>query len=367
MFETFPEAEPSRRVRSELLDDEEDAEVPEAGDAPIEHRRIDRSQASQRFRHATPAPDDSGVSRTRAHALEPAYEAEPERGEPPWARLARLQDEARELEAQLQDGSRGQQLPAVRMLEHVHQLQRRLQRIEGDAGPPEVDTAALIRALGGAKDGAEDGAEPPAVPAEAGEPPVVHRAPPALAALDERLAALESAVGVQQATPESAPLLATLARLEQQMQLLAQPRHLDMLRQRAKLLTAELDRVAESRKRLGAGDALAPHTLARLEELHALQSRIEPLIPLAPALLTRLQTLAPLHASASSLTAQVERLEQADAAQATQQRELNTMLQRLEESMRENAGVVQRNMEALEQRVEALGVRIGALGAERRG
>lgn len=363
MFETFPEAEPSRRVRSELLDDEEDAEAPEAGDAPIEHRRIDRSQASQRFRHATPAPEDSGVHRTRAHALEPAYEAEPERGEPPWARLARLQDEARELEAQLQDGSRGEQPPAVRMLEHVHQLQRRLQRIEGDAGPPEVDTAALIRALGGA----EDGAEPPAAPAEAGAPPAARAAPPVLAALDERLAALESAVGVRQAAPESAPLLATLARLEQQMQLLAQPRHLDMLRQRAKLLTAELDRVAESRKRLGAGDALAPHTLARLEELHALQGRIEPLIPLAPALLTRLQTLAPLHASASSLAAQVERLEQADAAQATRQRELNTMLQRLEESMRENAGVVHRNMEALEQRVEALGARIGDLGAERRG
>ena len=188
--------------------------------------------------------------------------------------------------------------------------------------------------------------------------------PAGLAQVDARLADLENTIGTSYT---DVPLSETLARVEQQMSLLTNTRHLDTIRQRAKLVSAELDRVAESRKKLersepGAADALPQDTLARIEQLHALQAQIEPLIPLAPALLSRMQSLAPLHASASSLAARVATLEHADAERSAQRHELEQVLSGAKSSLEENIDVMRRNVDSLEGRLAAADARLAAVG-----
>ncbi|WFD29637.1 hypothetical protein MSPP1_000647 [Malassezia sp. CBS 17886] len=167
-------------------------------------------------------------------------------------------------------------------------------------------------------------------------------------ALDTRLRALEGLVGH--------------TRLEKQMQLLTQPRHLDTILHRAKMIAGELDRVAESRRRFAAadGDGAPQDALAQLDALQELQARIEPLIPLAPALVARLQTLAPLHAAASSVDARMVGLEKSADAQRAQLTELQDVLDSAASSLEENSAGVQANLAALQGRLAAVERRVGA-------
>lgn len=112
-----------------------------------------------------------------------------------------------------------------------------------------------------------------------------------------------------------------------------------------------------------AGEGLSADALRRIDSLFALQGRIEPLLPLAPALLARLRTLSDLHSSASSFASSINSLGKEGAKLDSARTEMDTLLQSVQESLKENAKTTEGNMSALERRVEALVARIGKLGA----
>ncbi|CAO1619857.1 unnamed protein product [Parajaminaea phylloscopi] len=212
-----------------------------------------------------------------------------------------------------------------------------------------------------------------------------------LADIDERLAVLEQVVGTSQGVLEETqslarPLLPTVARLEQMAAILSQPRHIDAVSKRIKLLVAELDRVYEARRKLAAlpnsnsagavvADASAssngpdadktapldPITLSKLDDAFALCSRVQTLLPLAPALLQRLRSLSQLHASASDFATTLDNVDQSQRQVEAQLSEMAGALKEVGDSLKENEARVKGNLEIVMQRMEDLDKRIAAL------
>jgi nuclear migration protein JNM1 len=184
-------------------------------------------------------------------------------------------------------------------------------------------------------------------------------------------------------------LVSSLSKLEHQLQLLTQPRHLDTVARRVKTLVGDLERVHEARRKLGdtrplnvalgsgitvvsdtagpspdgqtAGD-LPPDALQKIDALSALLPRLEPLLPLAPALLARLRTLAPLHGAAADFGASLAEVRREAATVREAEGGLREALEGLERSFDANERTVKGNLEALEGRMKALGPRLEALG-----
>ena len=326
MYETNPVVDPAKHDVPEGSDDDEVQAAPEG----LERTSINAHAARSRFREAAP-PTVQGTSET------------------PLMRLLRLQDEAKELEESLSaDPTRTEHQGAVRLLEQIQRLQI---RAAGEVPPLDPKEAVnLIETLG-------RGDSTETSEASATSPLPTTSAPP-LSTLALRLSQLEQLIGTPDDAEAVVPLVSTLARLESQIQLLTQPRHLDTIVHRAKMASAELDRVAENRKRVANHDEVSSETLAQIESLSALQSRIEPLVPLAPALLARLQALAPLHASAASFSAQVSDVEQAQHTQRTRMTELREMLENAEASLAQNVQVTQSNLASLQARLAAIEARL---------
>jgi nuclear migration protein JNM1 len=205
----------------------------------------------------------------------------------------------------------------------------------------------------------------------------------------------------------------TLSKLEHQLHLLTQPRHLDSISRRVKVLVGDLERVHEARRKLGdtrplnvalgsgitvsapgsggssasptsasatagasgaqttggqggggassAGTRLPPDALQKIDALFALLPRLDPLLPLAPHLLNRLKSLASLHTASStfasdltSLGSEADRLKEAHSG-------LEDVLKNVEASLETNEKTVKTNLEALEGRVKDLMRRLDAL------
>lgn len=192
----------------------------------------------------------------------------------------------------------------------------------------------------------------------------------------------------------------TLSRLEHLSTLLTQPRHIDAISKRIKVLVSELDRVYESRRRIAnlpggpqaaiaalvtsnnasGGDAAAgasggdgtgnpksvtapldPITLSKLDDLFALSARVRPLLPLAPALLQRLRSLATLHASASGFAASLAAVEESQGQVRAGQEEMGKAMESLEESLKANDERLKGNLAAVMGRMEELEKRVAAL------
>ncbi|KAI8336836.1 hypothetical protein BC941DRAFT_337119, partial [Chlamydoabsidia padenii] len=158
--------------------------------------------------------------------------------------------------------------------------------------------------------------------------------------IDERIARIEKLVGTSSgegfdsisANVPTTSLMHSLSKLEQQITLLAQPRHLDTVARRIKVLNSELDRLHElksggGRKDLGyslvsglhssssniggnsnlgnttdgRGDGgLSNDTEEKVNHLFATMEKVDPLLNLTPALLTRLKALQGLHTEAAT-------------------------------------------------------------------
>ncbi|KAK0539091.1 hypothetical protein OC835_001226 [Tilletia horrida] len=276
----------------------------------------------------------------------------------------------------------------------------------------EAEARALIAKLGASGMGSkeEDATGSGAVEGNGAVPQESGGAGPSatreLVQLESRLASLENLVGLRPALVDeskapSRPLLPTMQRLEHQLTLFTQPRHLDAISRRVKVLVAELERAHEARAKLaalppasaakagadvgtadaeggtgeggagaGAGSAAhaasstfgTPDQLARLRSLFLLQTRLEPLLPLAPHLLSRLQSLSALHSSAALFGSSLEHLVEADARLGERATEVRELCMGLEGSMREDSERVKGNLELVQARLEALGKRMEALG-----
>lgn len=228
------------------------------------------------------------------------------------------------------------------------------------------------------------------------------------AKLDARLHTLENLLGSTSLLQASStgdvtlppPLLVTIGKLEHQLSLLTQPRHLDSVSRRVKVIVTDLERVHEARRKLtdtrplslalasgitvvtqsaagsphvstsmpgvpgilptisGGGGAqtidLPPDSLHKLERLYNLLPRIDPLLPLVPHLLSRLRSLAALHTDAHQFSQNLKEAERTLSHLGQRSKELEEILSGVESSVKENEIVVKNNLRVVEERIDGL-------------
>ncbi|THH07761.1 hypothetical protein EW145_g3162 [Phellinidium pouzarii] len=198
----------------------------------------------------------------------------------------------------------------------------------------------------------------------------------ALAELDRRVGELEdligsSSVALDETSPLPAPLLPMLTKLNTQLTILTQPRHLDSISRRLKLLISDLDRLMAAQHTQAGGrrpnqqSAHAPAVGAPSslqEQLLPLLARLAPHLPHLPHLLTRMRTLSGLHAAAADVQGALGTLEAEQRRTHGRLDVLSTAVEGVEKSLEENAQVVRGNVGGLEERIEMLVSRLDALG-----
>lgn len=196
-------------------------------------------------------------------------------------------------------------------------------------------------------------------------------------------------------------MLASLARLEHQLHLLTQPRHLDTVSRRVKTLVTDLERVHEARRKIGdtrplnialssgitvstgqpgllppstpgQGQAgltgiantetqLPPDALQKIDSLFNILPRIEPLLPLAPYLLTRLRSLSTLHEASSAFSMGLKDGTNAIKGLKESEAFIKQLLEGLQESIDANQEVMKNNLEGLQGRIDQVLNRVKSL------
>lgn len=166
-----------------------------------------------------------------------------------------------------------------------------------------------------------------------------------------------------------------LTKLNTQLALLTQPRHLDSISRRLKLLISDLDRLSSTNAQAGSSrrqaqhahtgsGTIAPNAPSPLQEqLLPLLARLAPHLPHLPHLLTRLRTLSTLHTSAADFQGSLGALEEEQRRVRGRLSVLTEAVESVEKSLEENASVVKANVGGLEERVNTLMNRLDALDA----
>ncbi|KAI9142399.1 Dynamitin-domain-containing protein [Paraphysoderma sedebokerense] len=141
--------------------------------------------------------------------------------------------------------------------------------------------------------------------------------------LDQRITLLEKIIGIGSGSMgnevPSTPVVPLLNRLDHHLSLLTNPRNLDILSRKLKQLTLEMEKVAELQKRAahmgtgGSSDKDGSFTIrkemeSKINHLFNITAQIDPLIHLAPQLLTRLSQLHNLHLEATSFSEGLKKL-----------------------------------------------------------
>ncbi|GAA6008251.1 hypothetical protein JCM11491_001944 [Sporobolomyces phaffii] len=428
-----------------------------AGTTPennINGERLDAKEARERFgrveaeRNARSLREDD--SRRARRRLPPTdeYVLEDEREkESPLERLRRLRSEVAELEDEVRrspapppsDSTTGsedapekgkgkkREISAAVILQQLQMLRGDLQGLEPRLetgvleGTGENETAgqgefaskakATLGLLGklGQRQASEDIAAIEGVDSK--DPTSTsHKYPGDQGELESRLSELEKLIGATEADIDDShsqpvPLLPTLSRLEHLLTLLTQPRHLDSISRRVKVLTSDLERIHESRRKLGdtrplnvalqggvmtlsttggtgpassspalgssiagsyssgggGGGNVPPDALQKIDSLFSLLPRLDPLLPLAPRLLTRLRSLQTLHQSSTAFSSTLTTL-QGEVAGLSERRDgLEQVLTTLEQSFQSNQERFEGNLKGLETRLEGLGKRLDDL------
>lgn len=173
-------------------------------------------------------------------------------------------------------------------------------------------------------------------------------------------------------------------RLNTQLTVLTQPRTIDAISRRLKLLLTDLDKLsahpagASAAKAVASGlpqangHASAPSTTganpagltpaSQLQaELTPVLQRLAPHLPSISHILTRLRTLSSLHAAAAEFQRTLSAVENEQTNQRSGMDELLRAIERLEDSVSENGEVARRNVEGLEGRIGGLEERLQAL------
>ncbi|KAK4520403.1 retrograde regulation protein 2 [Mucor velutinosus] len=213
-----------------------------------------------------------------------------------------------------------------------------------------------------------------------------------LSDIDERIAKIEKLVGSNagQALDElpqnlaSTSLVNSLSKLEQQVLVLAQPRQLEMVARRVKVLNSDLDRLNElksSRKDtsslgFGLSSAINPQNTpsaneaankdsndneAKINKLFATLEKVDPLLNLTPALLTRLKALQTLHTEAASFGKSVKVISEEQTRMTDELKSLTTTCDLLNQSLKENDESINNNIKVIDDRMTDLIQRMTAL------
>ncbi|TDL24177.1 hypothetical protein BD410DRAFT_745489 [Rickenella mellea] len=193
-----------------------------------------------------------------------------------------------------------------------------------------------------------------------------------ISVMDKRVGELEALVGssstiLDESSPLPAPLLPTLSKLNTQLTLLTQPRHLDSISRRLKLLLSDLERLSSSQHqqtshRRQSSQTGAPNAPSPLQEqLAPILARLAPNLPHIPHILTRLRTLSALHTSAAEFQSTLEILEEEQVRVRAALEELTRAVDGVDKSLDDNGQVVKGNIAGLEGRVESLVKRLAEL------
>lgn len=228
-----------------------------------------------------------------------------------------------------------------------------------------------------------------------------HTMEPSFSKLTEQVGSLERLLGAPASADLPPPVLPALDKLSHQLSLLSQPRHLDTLSRRIKTLVSDLERIHETRRKLGdttplhlalssgltvstpgeeesahSGEAdktaaaatgsaedreLPPDILPRLQALFQLLPRLQALLPLTPGLLLRLRSLADLHASASTFGASLHEAQESVATMEESYKGLQTVLSNVQSSLEGNQKAMNANLDSIQERVASLDARVQAL------
>ncbi|KAK4047974.1 hypothetical protein OIO90_006012 [Microbotryomycetes sp. JL221] len=419
--------------------------------------RLDLSRARTRFKHATASSNvrDAAAHRmTRRipsateYVLQPRARAGDETtstGETPLERLRRLRTEIAELEEDVQreqaqkeedqrdqaeaaqnaSGSGDQKLkrmpgevtPAV-ILQQLQLLKGDIRSIEssnasvhksepnaansGDPALPDKPRSSSISSAQGLKSPSTSDVK--ALPSV----PPVPRTTLGDNQLEQRLAAIEKLLGTQEADVDDVsgmpvPVFKTVSRLDHLVSMLAQPRHLDAISRRVKVLVTDLERLHESRRKLGdtrplnvalsggmtvtiggadknvpltslgasigpsssrisaGADTVPPDALQKIDALFNILPRLEPLIPLTPRLLARLRSLSDLHIAAADFGTTLTEVKNELGKLTDGKQGLKEVIAELSQSLGDNEERLKGNLEAIESRIKVLNERMDKL------
>lgn len=155
------------------------------------------------------------------------------------------------------------------------------------------------------------------------------------------------------------------------LSLLTQPRHLDAISRRVKLLLVDLDRAATAARRQGASTAsvqpmdknvaLSQADYNSLQSLFGLLPRLDPLVPIVPLLLSRLQSLAGLHAAAGEIADSLIRLQNGDKGEGAELQELTAAVEGVQHGLDDATRQVTTNWTGVETRLKDLEARLQKL------
>lgn len=338
----------------------DDSNLISAEDASRHFRRAERRRQESRFVYP-PSPTSS-----------PSRSPSPSRRPLP-ARLRALQAELAALEGEVADPSnpalKAEGVDAGEMIRGLVDVRRRLEKVRmGREGRGRL--VGVVLGDGGREDGEEDVKQPSAD--DKARESKVQGLPEVrgVAEMDKRVGELEKLVGsvgatLDESTPITPPLLPMLTRLNSQLMLLTQPRHIDSISRRLKLLLSDLERVstAQAQKRHSqqpGNTSIIPGT-ATQDALLPLLSRLAPSLPHIPHILTRLRTLSALHASAGEFQGTMAALEEEQRKTRDALEALKNAVGDVEASLEANKGTVAGNVQGLEDRVDRVLTRLEEL------
>ncbi|ORX69057.1 hypothetical protein DL89DRAFT_323217 [Linderina pennispora] len=245
--------------------------------------------------------------------------------ETPEQRLRRLVFETQELRAQLeQDGNGKQEKKAVALMQLASGLQEELGQLSESA--PEAPAKRPVRAVGG-----QD-----------------------VAVMEKRIAALEKTLGAKDSATGPA-LVDAVARLRQQLDVIADPQRIEGIQRRVKQALIDFDRLdhaqtqaikaAEGERSAG----LDANAVKRIDELYEKFSNIDSL------------SLATLHVEASEAVARIGKIEKEQGSMTEELSTVKEIASSLRDSISENTSTLKENVKYLDDRIAKLNERISAL------
>jgi len=331
---------------------------------------ISAEDASRHFRRAERRRQESRFAYPPSPTSSPSRSPSPSRRPLP-ARLRALQAELAALEGEVADPSnpalKAEGVDAGEMIRGLVDVRRRLEKVRmGREGRGRL--VGVVLGDGGREDSEEDveqsSADVKAKESKVQGGPEVR----GVAEMDKRVGELEKLVGsvgatLDESTPMTPPLLPMLTRLNSQLMLLTQPRHIDSISRRLKLLLSDLERVstAQAQKRQAPGSTTIIPGTATQDALLPLLTRLAPSLPHIPHILTRLRTLSALHASAGEFQGTMTALEEEQRKTRDALEALKIAVGDVEVSLEANKGTVAGNVQGLEDRVDRVLTRLEEL------
>ncbi|KAJ2767618.1 hypothetical protein IWQ57_003880 [Coemansia nantahalensis] len=352
-------------------------ETPDApGDGPADDECAPEAPLDSAI-SAEALPAAAAAARFRAAAGDAGHPSALARYQRSLFRALQLESLGGDLEAAA--APRLSETPEQRLRRLVYETQELKAQLAADAATePPAQSVALMRLASDLHDDLARLASPPAAaPAPAAATAAdrttarpARTSPPADAALlERRLAALEATVGGGSGAEAAGRSVAdAVARLRQQLDVLADPQRVDGIHRRIRQALVDMDRLdaAAAQAARASGDAadgarIDSGVARRIDELYDKLAGVDALVELAPATARRLQSLAQLHADASSAVARIGRLEAEQTAVGGELAAMRDVADALRSTIADNAAALHDNVGHLDSRIAAIGERLVAL------